>query len=404
MATMRFIGSASAIKKVSTYAFAGTWESTDIIRVAFGSKRYDFIAGSTTIATILSTLVTNWKALDKQLYQEFFTVTPSADSSTLTVTSVTAGEDFICTITPLETGGGSADSQTIEGAGTATTGTVATANSGPYNWDVAQNWSSGSVPVSNDTVYIDKPGAWIKYGLSQSSVTLTKLVVSSNCRIGLPDVNAKGYTEYLTKKLAISATTLLIDSSASTIRFDVGSNQTACTMSGTGTLHFVGTHASNTVTTQAGTMQIANLGGETATVATLKVGGGVVFCGTGTTLTTVIVDNGSLETNSNITTLTVNRGFMTVTAGAVSQLNQYGGTVNYNTSGTLGGNTVCYGSLFFDRTQVEKTVTNPVSVYGSGMVSDQYISISTLIINDYTANGGSQHKYGINVKITRETP
>lgn len=404
MATMRFIGSAASIKKVVTYAFAGTWEATDIVRVAFGSKRYDFVVGSTSIATILTSLVTAWKALDKTLYPEFFLVTPSEDSSSLTLTAVTAGEDFTCTITPLETGGTSADSQTIEGAGTATTGTIATANSGPYNWDIAQNWSGGSVPTSSDTVYVDKPGAWIKYGLSQSSVTLTKLVIGSNCKIGLPEVNSKGYTEYMTKKLAISATTLLVTSSADTIRIDVGSNQTATTMAGSGVLSFVGTHASNTVTVQAGQVEIAYLGGESATVATLKVGGGNVFCGTGATLTTVNADNGNLETNSNITTLNVNKGSVTVAAGAVSQLNQYGGNVYYNTTGTLGGNTLCYGNLYLDKTQVAKTITNPILVYGSGMVSDQYISCSSLVITDSTSNGGSQHKYGTNVKITRVVP
>ena len=148
--------------------------------------------GSTTITTAIDNIVTAWNALDSTVYPEFAEITASRSSSKLVLTADTAGMPFVATLTPLEVNLGAADSQTIEGGTTATTGTAATANSGPNDWSVALNWSGSAVPANSDTVYIENNANDISYGLSQSAVTLTALYISSTYtgKIGLPQVRA----------------------------------------------------------------------------------------------------------------------------------------------------------------------------------------------------------------------
>ena len=76
------------------------------------------VAGSTTITTIIDTLVTAWNALSSTAYPEFAEITASRSSSSLVLTmdSTNAGRPFTCTVSTTETGGGAADSQTIDAA------------------------------------------------------------------------------------------------------------------------------------------------------------------------------------------------------------------------------------------------------------------------------------------------
>ena len=132
-----WLGDAPAVAQVQTYLFGGTWEADDKVKVDFlmpdGSvaNTYTFVAGSTTITTILDDLVTAWLALSATAFPEFAEITPSRSSNSLVLTAASAGIPFACKLTPLETGGGGADSQTVEGGTTATSGTASTANSGP---------------------------------------------------------------------------------------------------------------------------------------------------------------------------------------------------------------------------------------------------------------------------------
>lgn len=147
MNTNRWLGSASPIAQVTTFLFGGTWEASDAVRVSFSNgKVYDFVVGSTVIATLLDTIVAAWVALDASLFPEFAEITPTRSSSTLVLTSATPGIPFTVTLTPLETDGSAADSQTIAGAGVATTGTTSTTSTGPNDFGTAKNWSLGYTP------------------------------------------------------------------------------------------------------------------------------------------------------------------------------------------------------------------------------------------------------------------
>ena len=119
------------------------------------------------IATFLDLLVT---ALNASTITEFAEVTWSRSTSTLIGTADTAGKPFTATMSTTETGGGAADSQTIDG-GASSAGTSTTACSGPNFWNVAGNWSGGAVPVNSDDVIIENtPTA--AAGPSSASISL----------------------------------------------------------------------------------------------------------------------------------------------------------------------------------------------------------------------------------------
>src|SRR5262245_41819885 len=102
MATVRWRGDAPAVAQIQSWAFAGTWESSDLIRVTIGGKTKDFTAGSTTTATVVANLVAAWNALSGATWPEFAELTASQATTTFKLTSDTAGKPFTVTITPLE--------------------------------------------------------------------------------------------------------------------------------------------------------------------------------------------------------------------------------------------------------------------------------------------------------------
>ncbi len=348
---IRWIGGAAATAQVQSYLFGGTWESTDRIQVQIGVKIYDFAAASTVIATIIDNLVTAWSALDASSYPEFAEITPTRSTSTLVLTANSPGKTFVCTLTPLESNGGAADAQTIEGAGTATTGTATTASAGPQHWDTAANWSGGVVPATGDSVFLENSDDDIKFGLAQSGVTLALLEMPASFTgtLGLPlfDQDSTEYPEYRTRALTISATVLNVGSGdgscSGRILINVGT--AACTLTVRGTaggldenleaLHWKGTHASNVVNIYAGSVAIAGFATETATVTTLRINDGVVRCGN-VSLATVIQHGGTLVLNQSATTLTINGGTLAlIGSGAHTTLTNHAGTVLHATTGTI---------------------------------------------------------------------
>ncbi len=427
MATKRWESGATSVAQVQTYTFAGTWEADDVNRFQVGNRIKDFTTGSTTIATLLATLYAALNALSSDDYPEFTGdntgFTASVVSPVLSLTANKAGVPFTCSITPLEAALTPADAQTINGIGTVTSGTTATASAGPNDWSTAANWDTGAIPVAADTVYIDNNSDSIFYGLSQAGATLTALYVyqSFEGEIGLPKLNSDDteYPEYRTDYLTIDATTVDIGrgpgQGSGRIKINSGTVQTAVTVNNTGqavennleAFLWKGTHASNAMVVRGGSVGVAVFGGETATLLTLKVENDAqVRCGQGVTLGTVTVQGGEVEINSAIgTALNVYDGLVTINGtGAVAQLNIYGGTVIYNTTGALGGNTVIEGNgrLDFSQDPSPKTVTNPIDAYNTDPVNDPDKVVTSLII-DY--NGMAPiAALGTNIRITRGTP
>ena len=412
MATPRWVGNALAVAQVDTLTVGGTLEADDRLIATINGKALNVAAGSTVLATAATTFAAAWEAADATYYPEFAEATAAATSGgALTVTADLPGVPFTVTASTTEAGGGAADAQTFVRA-------AVTANAGPNVWGTAVNWSTGAVPVAGDTAYIDNTDIPILYDLSQAGATLAALVIAQSFEgdVGLPKANeAGGYPEYRSEYLAVDCSSIVIGlgpgNGSGRLKINSGTVQTAVVVHNTGSPAEVnleaflwkGTHASNTLVVRGNaSVGVAVFGSETAVIATLTLEGNArVRCGAGTTLTTVNVNGGTLEINSNVTTLTVYDGVVTVSGtAAVTTLNLYGGTVIYNSTGTLGTATVGEGGfLDFSQGAGAVTVSNPIDVYNVNPVNDPDKRVASLVI-DY--NGTTPNPaLGTNFRLTR---
>lgn len=347
MATTRWLGRALAVAKVMTHTIGGAAAAAQTYTITRNGKSisYTSIGGdtNTTIATALTTL------LNASTVPEFSEVTWSSAAAIITGTCDTAGNNQTYTTT-------------TDGAWTFVTALV-TAASGPNRWDVAVNWSGGAVPVGADDVVIDIPVS-ILDGLDQSAVTLTSLVIAAsfdNAYIGRPRTNAGGYTEDRDIALKISATTVRIGvgegNGSGRVKINFGTVQMTTEVRKTGqpieqgvpSLLLLGTHASNAMDVQAGSVGVAIFGTEVSTLLTLRCSANAtVTCGEGCTLGT-ISGEGTVQMNSAVTTLTQAGGQWTINgSSAITTLTQNGGLLNHNssstiTTATIGGTVNCGG-------------------------------------------------------------
>jgi hypothetical protein len=250
--------------------------------------------------------------------------------------------------------------------------------------------------------------------------------------IGLPDWNELGYTEYRDRTLTVGdvndAQAIAVEiglgegSGSGRIRINTGAAQTTLTVYDTGAavdypwpaVRWQGTHASNTAKVYKGSVGIGVGSGETSVLSTLDVGhassqesDAEVVCGQAVTLGTITKSGGTLlldsRSGSAITLITHHAGTMTIDGtDGVTQLTILGGTVYYSTSGTLAGGPKVSGDgrLDFSRDMRDKTVTNPIDVYGDeATVYDPYKKVASLVIdwNNTTRYDG----LGRDVRITR---
>lgn len=427
MATKKWIGGGPVRAQVNTFLFAGTWEADDLIRVISGSKQKDITAGSATTNTVVSNVDTAIDALDSTDFPEIKGsvngVTATSSTGTLTLTANEPGVPFTISLTPLEANGGAADAQTIEGAGTVTTGTASVTNTGPHVWGTVNNWSDGVAPGAGDTLHFDNTDVDLLYDLSKAGATITAVYfwMTYTGRAGLPKYNSEDETfpEYRTDYVTADVTSLYIGKGegqgSGRIKWNAGTVQTAVIVYDTGSPEepdvpaflWKGTNASNTFTAAGGSSGIAFFGGEVATVLTMVVEEPAeVTCGLGCTLGTITVNGGTLRLNASVgTVLNVYDGEVFVEGAAtVAQLNIYGGTVRYNSTGTLGGNTIVAdgGLLDFSQGVGAVAVTNAIDVYGVDCVNDPDKRVTTLVIdyNGVTPLGA----LGPNVRVTRGTP
>lgn len=358
MATRTWIGGAEATTQVTDWVFGGTWEADDVITVTMGTRSISMVAGSTTIETIVDALLV---VLQASTLPEFTEVTWSKVSTNqITGTAVTAGIPFVATFTTTETGGGSADSQTINSTDSSA-GVDDTACTGPNHADNAQNWTGSTLPVNSDTIVFADSDVDCLYGLtglsSLTGITL-KQYMSYTGDLGLPTYNDAGnYFEYRQRYLQLTGATLVelgLGEGPGSPRFMVDFQATAFTAntydagppsSGEEVATFLkGTHTSNVLTINKGRVGLAIYPGEASALATLNVGyredpagDSYVVCGAGVTaLTTINQSGGVCHTETNSTTLTMTDGeHVRKGTSTLTTLNLDNGAVRYNSSGTL---------------------------------------------------------------------
>jgi len=413
MTTQNWIGNAGAVAQITTLTPASP-SAGDRFNLTCNGKTVSYLTAAGTVADVCNGLSA---AISNAAFPEFKEFAATNPGSTIVLTGTKAGLPFTVSL-----------SVTTSGSATFTQST-STAATGPNDWANGANWSSGSVPVSSDDVYISTGAVPILYGLAQSSVTLASFNESQSFTgtIGLPTYNSSGYYEYRTKELQIGITTANIGqgstgSGSGRVKIDVGS--VACTLnvyntgqtldSGNPSFIWHGTSSSNVVNINKGSVGISFFPGNTAQIATLNLGyvsnqnsDVQLVCGVGASIATINQNGGIVTLNNGATTITINGGTLSVLGSAgVTSLNIEDGSVIYNSTGTLATAIVTEsGSLDFSQDQRPKTVTNPIEVYGnSAKLNDPFQVVGALVVDLEQSDNLDNINLGTNIKLTRGTP
>lgn len=304
------------------------------------------------------------------------------------------------------------------------TSSTTTPSEGPNDWSIAANWNTNTVPVTSDTVYISDTDISILYGLDQSAVTLAALHIEQTFSgfIGLPRTNSDGlpYFEYRDSYLKIGATTLFIGDKegdgSDRIKIDFGSIQSTVLITDSGdgedantpAILLLGTHASNVININRGSLGVAYYPTEVSTIALLRqaffddaTDDTTVFLGAGVTITDIIKSGGELDLNSNTTSLEQTAGNTTIHAGAHTLLNILDGSLNYNSVGTLSEINLSGDSvLIFDQDRRPKVVTIINKLSDDSEIFDVSGSIANPVIDMENTGDLSTLNMGKNFKLT----
>ena len=410
MGTVVHRGGAVAVKQVDTITVANTWATADTVTLTINGRDLVITIGADTTTANVATIIKQAFNGDTQTgtgdhtvappiadsggqaIPEFTEIVAAVASSVVTLTANTAGVPFTLSVVEVTAGTGTA----VEATPTAATG--------PFYWDNADNWDTGAVPVDSDDIVFDQNSGSVKYVLDQGAVTPNSISIREGWdgEIGLPQINddavGNPYVEYRATALKIGNSgdanpyTVTIDSSKlAGARFDFDTGQVTVNVFNTGpelddgtpNVILKGSHASNQVNVNRGSVGVAHLPGETAVVATLRVGFVVnvagdsnVKCSDGVTLTTINQQGGFLEIATATTLIDMTDGELTVLDGAHTAINVDGGICLYRSTGTLttlnAGNG---GTADFSRDMRDRTVTN-CNVFAGASVLDQFQTVT----------------------------
>ena len=358
MAINRWEPKAGAVAQVDTVTVANTWATNDTVTLKINSKDLLITIGSLiTTAQVATTIQEAWEGSDftdttaavvpaggGPDFIEHSQITATVASSVVTLTRDTAGVPFTMSVT-----------EVTGGSGTATEAT-ATSATGPNHVDDIDNWSAGYLPESTssgpDDVHIDNTDVSLLYGLDQFDDTKdeTSLTIGANFTgdIGLPEQNAAGYKEYFPTYLQMDVAAVLIGngdgSGSGRIKLDFGDVTALVTVESTGSpaefglgaVLLKGSSANNELAVLDGFVDVATIGGETATIVTARVVSGTVNFGDGVAAMTLLENqNGTITIRSNITACTNKGGEITISGTAtVGTLNADIGTILYESTGT----------------------------------------------------------------------
>ena len=170
MTTKFWLGQADEVAQVSTVQITA-YDATTNYKMTIGGEVVS-VVGTTDADGTASALQV---ALEASTHPYFTGIAFTVSTDTVTMTASTAGAPFTAT------------SSVTGGTGTIGSVTEATANSGPCDWSVGDNWSDGAVPANGDTVIFRENAVNVSYGLDNNSLTLVDLLVEQTYtgKIGL---------------------------------------------------------------------------------------------------------------------------------------------------------------------------------------------------------------------------
>lgn len=415
MATLYWLGTADAVAQVDTATPANP-NTNDIYYLKINAETIaSFTVGATeTVQAVVDGLIASWNASEDPR-AEVITATDEGDSK-VTLTSDVEGMPFVVTSAIFDGGGGAAPTLTM-----ATT----TSSAGPHHWDTALNWSTGAVPVNADDVIIADSDVSILWGLANSGVALSDLVIQQTFtgKIGLDRTvfatSADGTshtdekTEYRQHYLDISWDRCDIGehygpgAAAGSRRLKLDNSKAGAS---TTYIHNTATQASE-ANLPAVRLVYANVGAEVyiyngpggvgmgvdapneaSTIGKISIAGASantnVYMGSGVSLTTWEQDSGvnflDGVLKNGLTTLTCDGGTVTVApnVGVITTLNVSGGTAYINnigaaaavTTANLTGGTTDLTQFTAARTWTTVNISESATLKADGSV----LTITTL--------------------------
>lgn len=374
MATRIFTGDATPVAQVDDGEITG-YDAATTYTVTINGKTVSTPGTGGTVSTTAVALVALLEASTIPEFAEITWTNPSVGE--ITATADTAGKPFTAALT-VAGGGGTVDDFSST-----------TANDGPEVWSAANfkdetGDRSVAIPGGGDDVIIEDHAGNILYNLDQSgaggTISLT-IRASFTGEIGLPQSNTDGdpYDEYRPRYLDMQSAPIDIGrgggGGSPKIRLAIVASVSACTVHGMaassddlGALEIDGNNNTITLlTVLGGTVDVARDDATTgADVTTLVVDtGATVFVDANCTLTTVSIQGGTLTSDVAMTTLTIEQGIVTHTAGNITTANVLGGalvfanpaaltvaTVNMGTGGSIDTNPASAAITFTDTNMV----------------------------------------------------
>lgn len=383
MAVIKWRGDAAGVAQRDVRTIAGTLVAgSSYFQVAIGNKSLRYTLPSTATGTndeLIELLITGFvdlwasNAIQANGIGEYNEVDcASFDTAKIGFTAIVPGVPFGAFT--YSAGGGA--SQSADSGNSVT-------SSGPNDASVGANYSSGALPSNGDELWFDDASNGPEFGLTAlASITLARVMFTQNFtgQVGRPEritVGQTTYLEYRDKYLQLrpssSSSPIVVNCSSAVMRINTQTYQTLLQVIGTGSpqgdtpaLCWLGTHASNAVIVDKGSVGVAFFPGEVSTVLTLRMGyinqvedDAIVRTGIGVTLGTCLKIGGNLRTEAGLTTLTQRGGTSEITGAITTTATIYAGVFRYRGTSTIAA-IVCHAisETYWNESNQTRTCTD----------------------------------------------
>lgn len=361
--------------------------------------------GSATAAEITAALTTAW---NDSVDGEFEEVTATDMTTYVELLADTSGVPF-------------AVSGSAGGGGSLTISTPTPAN-GPSFVDENDNWSGAAAPVGADTVYFQDLDVNAVYELdTYAAVAFTELNIPASYtgEVGLARWNEDGnYVEYRQIYFQNQAGIIVVgtgegDGSGRIYLDSVATNNVVITVwktasaadSELGALLWTGTGTGVEFNAVGGSVGLAMLPGEIATITTLNITDATVVHRAGTITTVNCLGNGSFTTDgSSIIVLLVAAGTGTTTirgAGGAEQISMAAGRVSYESPANIAAIEVGDGAVLdFENLTSPITITS-CTLHTGGEINDPNGLVTFTNGIEFTGRLGSGTSTKFNLGVGR---
>ena len=417
MAEIRWLGAAVDEPDVYEITVGGTWAESDFPVFTINGKEVKVRIGTTVTTASIATamleavngtaqsVTDNVAETTGDKIGEFadITATISVNSaSVILLTGDTLGKPFTLTATDNSTSG---TFTIVHDDGAANESSVATSR---HHWDNVDNWEGGSVPVDDSDVIFDSGDVDLLYALDASiQPDSIKVLPGYTGNIGLPKTNrdnpqftyAEYLEDYLTLDVGTGVTVVTIEGGGGRIKIDAD-NCAGVTYNINSTAQRIddgvpailikddGSSTTNVVNIIRGDVGIAFYNGEAMQTETLNVSyfenidtDAKVICGDGVVLTnSAIVQLGgkvTIDSTTSSGTIKLLGGELTILSAAHADIEVDGGTLFYQSSGTITIIEVGSGGILDFRRDLNARTVTAINIYSGATVHDPKRSVTT---------------------------